>query len=270
MKASKEYIIAALEAEDHIPNRALGQNFCIAGQKLSICVERLGLRGEPVVEIGPGLGGLTELLLPFTDRLTAIEKDAKMAEYLKREIPNEKLTVLHADALRFRYDEQEKPFSVAGNLPYYITTEIAEKVLLSLPRVFGCMVQKEAADRFFANPGDDHYGALSVITSLYYETELLDVFPEECFYPAPNVQSVFLAIRQKQDVPQEPIKKVFAFARTCLAMRRKTLKNNLKSVPYGIQALAETEIASELRAETLAPNQFLALYRAVNRRQERT
>ena len=269
MKASKEYILAALAAADHTPNRALGQNFCIDGARLSSCVMRLGLNGEPVVEIGPGFGALTEILLPLTGKLTAIEKDANMAEHLKDAFQSEKVSVITGDALRFRFEEQEKPFSVVGNLPYYITTEISEKVLLSQPEVFGCMVQKEAADRFFAKPGKDHYGALSIITDLYYEPELLDTFPEESFYPAPNVQSVFLAIRRKEESPDVPIRKMFAFARTCLGMRRKTLRNNLKGVQSGLDALRLAGIDAELRAETLSPDQFLLLYRALEELQQK-
>ena len=269
MKASKEYILAALAAADHTPNRALGQNFCIDGARLSSCVMRLGLNGEPVVEIGPGFGALTEMLLTLTGKLTAIEKDANMAEHLKDAFQSEKVSVITGDALRFRFEEQEKPFSVVGNLPYYITTEISEKVLLSQPEVFGCMVQKEAADRFFAKPGKDHYGALSIITDLYYKPELLDTFPEESFYPAPNVQSVFLAIRRKEECPDVPIRKLFSFARTCLGMRRKTLRNNLKGVQRGLDALRLAGIDAELRAETLSPDQFLLLYRALEELQQK-
>lgn len=261
MRASKEFVLAALDALEHTPNRALGQNFCIDGAKLNRCVESLPLGGEPIVEIGPGLGGLTELLLARGDVL-AIEKDAAMAAYLAENLDDPHLTVQNGDALRFDYAAMDRPFSVVGNLPYYITTAIAERVLLAGPRVFGCMVQKEAADRFFAQPKDDNYGALSVVTQLYYAGGVLASFPEEAFYPAPNVQSVFVGLSARSDAPAEPIGKVFAFARTCLSMRRKTLKNNLKSVPNGLNALAAIGVAPETRAETLTPEQFLSLYRS--------
>ena len=263
MRASKEFVTAALAALEHTPNRALGQNFCIDGARLSDCVEKLPLGGERIIEIGPGLGGLTELLLPHGN-VTAVEKDAAMAEYLETSLADPRLTVVRGDALRFDY-AAETPFSVVGNLPYYITTAIAERVLLGEPRVFGCMVQKEAADRFFAQPKDETYGALSVVSQLYYDGAILAPFPEECFLPAPNVQSVFVSLVRKSDAPAEPVGKVFAFVRTCLAMRRKTLKNNLKSVPHGPGALASLGIPPETRAETLAPETFLAFYRAVQR-----
>ena len=263
MRASKQFVTAALAALEHTPNRALGQNFCIDGARLSACVDALPLGGEPIVEIGPGLGGLTELLLG-RGAVTAVEKDAQMAEYLQQNLSDPRLTVVCGDALRFDYGAVGDPFSVVGNLPYYITTSIAERVLLSKPRVFGCMVQKEAADRFFAAPKEDNYGALSVITQLYYAGEVLDAFPEDCFYPAPNVQSVFVGLTLRSDAPPEPIKSVFAFTRACLAMRRKTLKNNLKSVPHGLEALEAIGVSASQRAETLTPQQFLALFRAVS------
>lgn len=263
MRASKTFVTAALAALDHVPNRALGQNFCIDGPRLSACVDALPLGGEPIIEIGPGLGGLTELLLQ-RGPVTAVEKDAAMASFLEQNFSDPRLAVVQGDALRFEYGADGAPFSVVGNLPYYITTSIAERVLRSRPRVFGCMVQKEAADRFFAAPREDAYGPLSVVTQLYYAGGVLDAFPEECFYPAPNVQSVFVGLSARPDAPQEPIDRVFAFVRTCLAMRRKTLKNNLKSVPNGLDALAAIGVSPETRGETLSPEQFLALYRAVN------
>lgn len=263
MRASKEFTEQALKELSHTPNRALGQNFCIDGARLKACVDALRLLGEPIVEIGPGLGGLTELLLERTQRLTAIEKDAVMAAYLEKELGGPRLTVLCADALRFRYGETERPFSVVGNLPYYITTELCERVLLARPRVFGCMVQKEAAGRFFACPREDNYGALSVVCQLYYTGEVLAEFPETCFYPAPNVQSVFVGLWTREDAPSEPIEAVFAFVRVCLNMRRKTLRNNLKGVADGLAALERAGISPDARAETLTPEDFLRLFRAV-------
>lgn len=263
MRANIAFVIEALAALDHTPNRALGQNFCIDGARLSRCVDALRLAGEPIVEIGPGLGGLTELLLPKSNTVLAIEKDAAMARFLSESMPDPRLTVQTGDALRLDYSAVGEPFSVVGNLPYYITTSIAERVLLRLPRVFGCLVQKEAGDRFFAKPRADAYGALSVVTQLYYEGEVLESFPESCFYPAPNVQSSFLGFWKRADAPEEPIERIFALVRTCLLMRRKTLKNNLKGIPNGLDALSYIGVSPETRGETLTPEQFLALYRAL-------
>lgn len=264
MRASKDYVENTLRKLELKPSRSLGQNFCIDGERLKACVGQLPLGEEPVIEIGPGLGGLTELLLSRGLTVTAVEKDDRMASFLSDSFPGEKLTVESTDALRYDFSSIGRPFSVVGNLPYYITTSLCERILFARPRVFGCMVQKEAGDRFFAGPGEDQYGALSVVSQLYYDLRLLDVFREESFLPAPNVQSVFLSLTEKEDAPKEPVEKVFSLVRTCLGMRRKTLKNNLKSMPGGLEALERIGVRPDSRGETLTPEQFLSLYRALH------
>ena len=263
MRASIDFVENTLQKLDLKPSRSLGQNFCVDGERLKACVDQLPLGEEPVIEIGPGLGGLTELLLDRNCIVTAVEKDEKMAAFLPESFAGKQLAVQNADALRFDFGSQGHPFSVVGNLPYYITTSLCERVLFNRPRVFGCMVQKEAGERFTAKPGDDPYGALSVISQLYYDIRELGTFPEDSFYPAPNVQSVFFSLTEKPGAPAEPIEKMYALVRTCLGMRRKTLKNNLKSVPNGLEALAEIGVKPRTRGETLSPEQFLALYRAL-------
>ena len=263
MRASIDFVETALKKLDLKPSRSLGQNFCVDGERLKACADKLPIGEEPVIEIGPGLGGLTELLLDRGFAVTAVEKDGKMAAYLSESFSGEKLEVHNADALKFDFTGLGRPFSVAGNLPYYITTPLCERVLFARPRVFGCMVQKEAGDRFSAGPGEDQYGALSAAAQLYYDIREIGVFPEESFLPAPNVQSVFLCLTEKENAPEESIEQVHALVRTCLAMRRKTLKNNLKSVPGGLEALAAIGVDPKTRGETLMPEQFLALYQAL-------
>ncbi len=260
MRASVEYVKTALRELEKSPNRALGQNFCIDGGRLSACVGRMRLSGN-VIEIGPGLGALTELLLDRGVSVTAVEKDEAMVGYLRETLAHPNLRVLHGDALKYRYADEPKPFSVAGNLPYYITTPVCAAVLKALPESFYCMVQKEAGDRFFAKPKDDNYGPLSILTSLYYDAAILDAFPEECFYPNPNVQSVFVALTKKPDAPADDPKKLSAFAAGLLSMRRKTIRNNLKGYASAEDALKTLGVPPETRAETLSPETVLALFR---------
>ena len=260
MRANIEFVKTALHEMHASPNRALGQNFCVAGEKLSTCVDRMTL-AKTVIEIGPGLGGLTELLLEKDVSLTAIEKDAAMAEFLQNSLPHPNLSVLTLDAQKFRYAEVTKPFSVVGNLPYYITTPLSTAVLKALPASFYCMVQKEAADRFFAAPKDDNYGPLSILVQLYYDAKTLDEFGPDCFYPSPEVQSVFVGMTKKADAPDADPKALFAFSAGLLSMRRKTIKNNLKAYKNASDALEALHIAPETRAETLSPETFLALFR---------
>jgi 16S rRNA (adenine1518-N6/adenine1519-N6)-dimethyltransferase len=260
MRASVDFVKTALTELSATPNRALGQNFCIDGQRLSACVDRMRL-SETVIEIGPGLGSLTELLLEKGVSVYAIEKDAAMAAYLADSLPHPKLSVQHGDALKFDYGAIERPFSVVGNLPYYITTPLCAAVLKALPDSFFCMVQKEAAERFFAAPKDKNYGPLSILVQLYYDAKPLAEFPEACFYPSPDVQSVFVGMTKKADAPSADPNKLFAFCTGLLSMRRKTIKNNLKAYPNADAALKQLSIPPETRAETLPPETFLALFR---------
>lgn len=260
MRASIEFVKNALNALQKTPNRALGQNFCIDGERLSACVDRMTVC-KSAIEIGPGLGGLTELLLPRCETLTAVEKDETMAAYLKETLPDPKLSVLHGDALKFRYADVPAPFSVVGNLPYYITTPLCSAVLKALPASFYCMVQKEAADRFFAAPKDPNYGPLSILVQLYYDAKTLAAFPPECFYPNPDVQSVFVGMTKRTDAPDVDPSALVSFATGLLSMRRKTIKNNLKQYQNAADALTALGIAPDVRAETLPPETILALYR---------
>ena len=260
MRASIEFVKSALNDLHASPNRALGQNFCVDGERLFSCVEKMTL-AKTVIEIGPGLGSLTELLLNKGVSVTAVEKDAAMADFLQKTLPHPGLTVQTGDAQKFRYAEVAPPFSVVGNLPYYITTPLCTAVLKALPASFYCMVQKEAADRFFAAPKDDNYGPLSILVQLYYDAETLAQFPPDCFYPSPDVQSVFVGMTKRADAPEEDPKALSAFCTGLLSMRRKTIKNNLKAYKNAADALETLGISPETRAETLSPETFLALYR---------
>lgn len=263
LRASIAYTKEALEQIGAAPNRALGQNFCIDGERLRACVARMEL-APTVIEIGPGFGALTELLLERGVTVTAVEKDETMVRFLEETLPHERLTVRCGDALKFRYADVPAPVSVVGNLPYYITTPLCAAILKSLPQSFYAMVQKEAADRFFAAPKDRNYGPLSIVTQLYYDAETLDAFAEDCFYPNPKVASVFVGMQKHADAPDVPPAKLYAFCTELLSMRRKTIKNNLKAYPNADAALAALSIAPDVRAETLSPAALLALYRLLH------
>ena len=264
MRASVEFVKTAFAQLEKNPNRALGQNFCVDGARLSACVGRMVL-SETVIEIGPGLGGLTELLLKKGVSVTAVEKDEAMARFLRETLDDPGLTVVHGDALKYPFSDAPAPFSVVGNLPYYITTPLCAAVLKALPASFYCMVQKEAADRFFAAPKDDNYGPLSILTQLFYDAETLDTFAPDCFYPNPNVQSVFVGMTKKPSAPDCDPNKLFAFSAELLRMRRKTIRNNLKPYPNADAALESLSIPPETRAEALSPETILALFTALKK-----
>lgn len=260
MRADISFVKTALKENSLMPNRALGQNFCIAGDRLKACVDALHPEGLPVVEVGPGLGSLTELLLEDAASVLAVEKDASLADYLRHSLVNEKLTVCTMDALKLDATHAEEGFAAVGNLPYYITTQLCLHLLKLRPSVLACMVQKEAAERFTAPPKSDNYGALSVLSQLFYEVESVVPFSEDCFYPQPNVHSVFLTLRQRPDMDFCDLSGLEAFVNKCLRMRRKTLKNNLSQDPKALSALEALGIDPSLRGETLSPEQFWELF----------
>lgn len=260
MRADIAFTRSALEQIGVRPNKALGQNFCIDGERLRSCVERMALAGT-VIEIGPGFGALTELLLERGATVTAVEKDETMVRFLNETLRSPNLSVLSGDALKFRYGSVPAPFSVVGNLPYYITTPLCAAVLKAQPESFYAMVQKEAGDRFFAKPKDVNYGPLSIVTQLWYDAAVLETFPADCFYPNPNVASVFVGMTKRADAPGLSPAKLYGFATELLSMRRKTIKNNLKAYPNADDALRTLGIAPDVRAETLPPETFSALYR---------
>lgn len=260
MRAEITFVKTTLQQQELSPNKGLGQNFCIDAPRLRACLDRLELRELPVVEVGPGLGALTEPLLQRARSVLAVEKDAILADYLRESLIDERLTVLTMDALRLTKEMVPHPFAAVGNLPYYITTKLCLHLLSLEPELFCGMVQKEAGDRFFAKPQEDAYGPLSIVSQLWYRGEPLALFPESSFYPQPNVQSVFVALWRRADAPDCSLSDFAAFAARLLAMRRKTLRNNLKGDARTLLAAEALGIDLSLRAETLLPEQFLALY----------
>lgn len=260
MRADITFVKTTLEQQELFPNKRLGQNFCIDSQRLRACLDRLELSALPVLEVGPGLGALTEELLARAPSVLAVEKDAVLSAYLEQSLKHERLTLFTMDALSLKREQIPHPFAAVGNLPYYVTTKLCLHLLSLEPEIFACMVQKEAGDRFFAKSGDDSYGPLSIVSQLWYRCETLARFPESSFYPEPNVQSVFVALWRRAFAPKEDCSKVAAFAAGLLAMRRKTLRNNLKGDERTQKAAEALGIDLSLRAETLSPEQFLALY----------
>ena len=280
----------ALYAAHLRPNRALGQNFCTDGARLAAMADAAAADGLPVLEIGPGLGALTEPLLLRAPRVVAVEKDAALCAALRARLCAHeragRLALYAADILRFDVPGamDGAPFAAAGNLPYYITTPIAEYLLPLLPSSLTLMVQREAGERFFAGPGARVYGPLSVLTQLYYEPERLMDVPRGCFYPQPEVDSLVVRLARRRGAPPEAPQRVLAFCRRAFSMRRKTLLNNLlpagRPAPQGksggcaaagddaramqaaaAAALAALRLRSDVRAEALAPEDLLALLR---------
>lgn len=264
MRTTKEYVERVLSREALLPNKNLGQNFCVDEGVLRRLAGALPLDGRTVLEIGPGLGSLTEQLLAAGARVYAVEKDGRLFDFLQRDLISDRLTLIHGDCLRTDYSFLPPDFIAAGNLPYCITADIVTMLLSLRPAGMLLMVQKEAADRFFARPGQKNYGPVAMVSQLYYAPELLGEVPPGAYLPPPTVTSALTKLSPRPDAPQESPRSLLKFAAACLRMRRKTLYNNLTETPDLRSALRDMGLAENVRGEALTPEQLLTLYRRLN------
>lgn len=261
-------IKAILQQHGLLPNRALGQNFLADETAAQRIADASGAARMPVLEIGPGLGALTEELLRISPHVTAVEIDAAMVGILRARFPAApNFTLLHEDFLKTDLSvvlpQQSGQYAVAANLPYYITTPICLKLLTcAFPAArMVLMMQKEAAQRFTTLPGTRQYGPLGVLARLYYEVEILMELSPAHYYPQPEVDSVVLTLSRRQDAPVLP--QLPQLLDAAFAMRRKTLANNLCGAGLTKDAsaalLEAAGIPPAARAEALPPEAFARL-----------
>ncbi len=242
--------------------RRLGQHFLTSRSILGRIAEAaLPDPAWPVIEIGPGKGALTEQLLQRAAHVYAIEVDTVLVHYLQqkfRHTPN--LDVLNGDVLKTDM-AQWGPVAVAGNLPYYITSPIVERVLglgvLLRRAVF--LVQKEVAVRLTTGPGSRDYGFLTVQTAVLAEARMLFTVPPGAFQPPPKVDSAVVLLEPRPQPLVPDVDGFLRFASLCFRQKRKTLRNNLADTfPRDLLA-AQPESAE--RAERLSVAQLADLYR---------
>ncbi len=267
MRATREFVAQTLAREELLPNKNLGQNFCVDEGVLGRLAAALPLQGRTVLEIGPGLGGLTEQLLAAGARVYAVEKDGRLCDFLRRDLVSDGLTLIHGDCLKTDYGFLPPDFVAAGNLPYCITADIVTMLLSMAPAGMLLMVQKEAAERFFAKPAQKNYGPVAMVSQLYYRPTLLGEVPPGAYVPPPTVTSALIRLEAKDDAPRESPKSLLKFAAACLRMRRKTLYNNLTGTPGLRAVLADMGLPENIRGEALTPEQLLTLYRRLNENQ---
>jgi 16S rRNA (adenine1518-N6/adenine1519-N6)-dimethyltransferase len=212
-----------------------------------------------VIEIGPGRGALTTKLLERAVRVVAIELDGHLVEHLRRKFAAEpRLEILHQDVLETDL-EQWGPAPIAGNLPYYISSPILERVTrLSPPRaVF--LLQQEVAQRLVASPGTREYGFLTVQTSVRMQARLLFPVKPAAFHPPPKVDSSVVLLEPREPPDVGDVDAFLKFVAQCFRHKRKTLRNNLAEV-YG-KELVDSWPEAGLRAEQLSVERFAEIYR---------
>jgi 16S rRNA (adenine1518-N6/adenine1519-N6)-dimethyltransferase len=257
--------------------KSLGQNFLIDPNILRNITEYAGLSEKTAaIEIGPGIGALTEHLARTSGKVVAFEIDQRLipilddtlSPYKNVKIINEDILEADVEAIINKEFEGFEDIMVVANLPYYVTTPIILKLLMERLPIRGIcvMLQKEVGDRISAQPGTKAYGSLSIAIQYYTEAEMVMTVPKTVFMPQPNVDSAVIRLTKREKPPVEVISEDFFFTvtRSSFAQRRKTILNNLSSqLPQGkekkdiiLEALSASGIEPTRRGETLSIQEF--------------
>lgn len=263
--------------------KSLGQNFLIDVNILKNIIKQADIDHRiGVIEVGPGIGSLTEQLALHAKRVVAYEIDDRLLPILDETLEAySNVTVIHQDILQVNLDEEiSKYFSdceevhLVANLPYYITTPILMHVLESSKQVnrLTVMLQKEVAERMAAKPNTKEYGSLSIAVQYYTETKLVIDVPKTVFMPQPKVVSSVLTLERRKQPPVEVVDEGFFFevVQASFAHRRKTIRNNLLrflkdrfSKEQVLAALKEARLDESRRAESLSMEEFADLTRSL-------
>lgn len=243
--------------------KALGQHF-LTDQSIAKGIVD-ALRGEKVLEVGPGMGVLTQYLLPIRgENLKAVEIDTESVAYLKSHFPELGENLVAGDFLKMNMGTLfDGEYSVIGNFPYNISSQIFFKILEHRDRIpeVVCMIQKEVAERIAEKPGTKTYGILSVFLQAWYDIEYLFTVGSGAFNPPPKVQSAVIRLTRNGRTSLGCDEKLFRMVvKTAFGQRRKTLRNSLKPIIASTGAAVDTtDPVFDLRPERLGVDDFVAL-----------
>lgn len=268
-RASISYVKSVLG--DKHAKKKFGQNFLIDDNIVDKIARVACDKNIHTIEIGPGLGALTEHLLEYSESVDAYEIDKDMYEILTKEFEGEdRLKINLKDFLDVDLDVYKgRKINIASNLPYYVTTPILFKLFesdLDINKIT-VMVQKEVADRFNAPVNTEDYNALSIIVQYLFNVKLEMNVSKSCFNPVPQVDSAVVSFSPKIERNFEYEKGLFAFIEKCFAKRRKTLNNNFKdfldkeTIEKVYQKL---ELKENVRAQELTLDEFIKIYGVIN------
>ncbi|AXX74130.1 16S rRNA (adenine(1518)-N(6)/adenine(1519)-N(6))-dimethyltransferase RsmA [Limosilactobacillus reuteri] len=267
--------------------KSFGQNFLTDLNVLKNIVEAADITAnDNVIEIGPGIGALTEQLAQAAGEVLALEIDQDLIPVLKEVLsPYDNVKVINQDVLQANlpelikkeFKDPSRPIKVVANLPYYITSPILMNLLASPVEwaTICVMMQKEVAQRLTAKPGTKQYGALTLAIEYQMQAKIAFDVSRKVFVPAPNVDSAIVVLTPRTNpLPVQPFdkQKLFGFIRGCFAHRRKSLWNNLQSVIGKDPAVKEKmtavlnqlDISPQIRPEKLTLEQFIELANALH------
>ncbi len=265
--------------------KKFGQNFLIDTHVLDKIIDASGVTEDDfVLEIGPGIGTMTQYLCERAREVVAVEIDKNLIPILSDTLKNySNVTVINEDILKLdicklaEEKNQGKPIKVVANLPYYITTPIIMGLFESHVPIdsITIMVQKEVAERMQEGPGSKEYGALSLAVQYYAKPEIVANVPPNCFMPRPNVGSAVIRLtrHEKPPVEVEDEKLMFRIIRASFNQRRKTLANGLNNSPeihlpkeVIQESIISLGVPENIRGEALSLEQFAELSNEIGRR----
>ena len=251
------------------PKKRLGQNFLI-DQNIAKKITKLiqGQLADKVLEIGPGAGVLTELMLKEQYRVRAIEIDKDLIDLLQvrlNEYPQ--IELINQDAMKYNYDELEGPLWIlVSNLPYNIGTRLLVKLIMDVPVIhrYVVMVQREVAERITAVAGTREYGALSVVSNLFTKPKIQFDIHQNSFIPRPEVISSVVTLQREYLTDTRERTLAFNLAKIAFQQRRKTIKKSLSGEIINFDELSDVGINEKSRAEELTPEQYLLIANMVS------
>lgn len=247
----------------HVARKRFGQNFLVDHGVIAAIVSAINpKRDDVVVEIGPGLGAITEPLMQRVDHLHVVEIDRDLIARLKKQHPPERMTIHEGDALAFDFASIGKNLRLVGNLPYNISTpllfHLADYVDVLHDMHF--MLQKEVVERMVAEPGNADFGRMSVMLQYRFYLEWLIDVPPESFDPPPKVQSAVVRLIPKpaSELTAKSLEKLSQVVLTAFSQRRKMLRNTMKGM-LSDAGFAELGIAPTLRPEDVSVEDYVRI-----------
>lgn len=274
MLSNPKQTIRVIQENNFTFRKNYGQNFLIDSHVIDKIVAAAEIdKDTEVLEIGPGIGTLTQYLAEAAKSVTAVEIDDKLIPILEKTLADyDNVRIIHGDILKQDIAALfgDRPFKIVANLPYYITTPIIMSLLEGRVPAdsITVMIQKEVADRMQASPGSKDYGALSLAVQYYSEPYLAANVPPNCFMPRPNVGSAVIRLTRRLEPPVEVKDEqlMFKLIRAAFNQRRKTLANAIKNFE-GLQfsreeveaALEKVGLDVRVRGEALSLKEFASL-----------
>ena len=272
---SPKYVKEIIDKYEFGFSKSLGQNFLIDGNVLNNIIKMGKITKEDLIlEIGPGIGTLTEELALNSKKVVAVEIDKNLLPILDETLKAyDNIEIVHGDILKIDIEKLilEKldggPIKVVANLPYYITTPIIGKLLeenLNIQSII-VMIQKEVAHRIVAKPNTKDYGALSIFINFYTDPEIILKVPKTVFMPQPKVDSAVVKLNLKEELPNIDRELFFKVVKSAFGKRRKTILNSLSTGELGLEkeiiknVLEEANIPPNFRAENLKIEDFIKI-----------